>query len=71
MPAKPRPSGCLPAIGDRKLQLGKKRCEDATIAFSYGNNVEAAAAYQDVLKLLPPPDPCYALAKGRLKQLGK
>jgi hypothetical protein len=61
----------LPRIDDRKLQLGKKRCEDANIAFSYGNNVEAAAAYQDVVKLLPPPDPCYALAKGRLKQLGK
>ena len=63
--------GHLQRIDGQKLQRGNKRCEEGRLAFSYGDNAAAAAAFQDVVKLLPPSDPCYATARDRLKQLGK
>ena len=56
---------------EQKIVRGKKRCDEAKLAFSYGENAAAVAAFQDVLTLLPPSDPCHALAVERLKQLGK
>ena len=63
--------GHLQRIDGQKLQRGNKRCEEGRLAFSYGDNAAAAAAFQDVVKLLPPSDPCSATARDRLKQLGK
>jgi tetratricopeptide (TPR) repeat protein len=63
--------GPVQRIQDQKIRLGKKRCEEAKVAFSYGENTTAAAAFQDVVKLLPQSDPCYALARDRLTQLGR
>jgi pSer/pThr/pTyr-binding forkhead associated (FHA) protein len=61
----------LQRVADQRLQLGKKRCSEGQLDFSYGNNAAAIAAFQEVLKLLPPSDPCYATARDRLAQLRK
>ena len=61
----------LQRIADQKLLLGAKKCAEGKMEFSYGNNAAAAAAFQDVIKLLPPSDPCYAIARERLAQLRK
>ena len=66
-----RVDGALQRIEEQKIGRGRKRCDDAKVAFSYGENAAAAAAFQDVLTLLPPSDPCHTLAVDRLKQLGK
>jgi tetratricopeptide (TPR) repeat protein len=58
-------------IMDRKLAIGRKRCGEGQVQFSYGNNAAAIAAFQDAVKYLPQTDPCYATAKSRLQQLGK
>jgi tetratricopeptide (TPR) repeat protein len=58
-------------IMDRKLAIGRKRCNDGQVEFSYGNNAAAIAAFQDAVKYLPQSDACYATAKARLQQLGK
>jgi tetratricopeptide (TPR) repeat protein len=61
----------LQRIADQKMLLGGKKCAEGKMEFSYGNNAVAVAAFQEVLKLLPPSDPCYAIAKERLAQLRK
>jgi len=61
----------LQRIADQKMLLGGKKCAEGKMEFSYGNNAAAVAAFQEVLKLLPPSDPCYATAKERLAQLRK
>jgi tetratricopeptide (TPR) repeat protein len=61
----------LQRIAEQKIGRGRKRCDEAKVAFSYGENAAARAAFQDVLTLLPPSDPCHTLAADRLKQLGK
>jgi tetratricopeptide (TPR) repeat protein len=61
----------LQRIADQKMLLGGKKCAEGKMEFSYGNNAAAVAAFQAVLKLLPPSDPCYAIAKERLAQLRK
>ena len=61
----------LQRIADQRLLLGGKKCAEGKMEFSYGNNAAAAAAFQEVLKLLPPSDPCHAIAKERLAQLRK
>ena len=61
----------LQRIADQKLRLGKAKCEEGKVEFSYGNNAAAAAAFQEVIRLLPQSDPCYAIAKDRLAQLRK
>ena len=66
-----RVDGPLQRIAEQKIGRGRKRCDEAKVAFSYGENAAAAAAFQDVLTLLPPSDPCHTLAGDRLKQLGK
>ena len=59
-------------IADQKLLLGRRKCSEGQLDFSYGTNPAAAiAAFQEVIKLLPPSEPCYAIARDRLKQLGK
>ncbi len=66
-----RLDGPLQRMEEQKIVRGKKRCDEAKLAFSYGENAAAVAAFQDILTLLPPSDPCHALAVERLKQLGK
>ena len=66
-----RIDGPLQRIEEQKIGRGRKRCDEAKVAFSYGENAAARAAFQDVLTLLPPSDPCHTLAVDRLKQLGK
>ena len=66
-----RLDGPLQRMEEQKIVRGKKRCDEAKLAFSYGENAAAVAAFQDILTLLPPSDPCHALAVDRLKQLGK
>jgi tetratricopeptide (TPR) repeat protein len=66
-----RIDGALQRIAEQKIGRGRKRCDEAKVAFSYGENAAARAAFQDVLTLLPPSDPCHTLAADRLKQLGK
>jgi tetratricopeptide (TPR) repeat protein len=61
----------LQRMEEQKSGRGRKRCDEAKVAFSYGENAAAGAAFEDVLKLLPPSDPCHTLAVDRLKQLGK
>jgi hypothetical protein len=66
-----RIDGALQRIQEQKIGRGRKRCDEAKVAFSYGENAAAVAAFQDVLELLPPSDPCHTLAADRLKQMGK
>jgi tetratricopeptide (TPR) repeat protein len=66
-----RVDGALQRIEEQKIARGRKRCDDAKVAFSYGENAAATTAFHDVLTLLPPSDPCHTLAVDRLKQLGK
>jgi pSer/pThr/pTyr-binding forkhead associated (FHA) protein len=61
----------LQRIAEQKLALGRKRCSEGQLDFSYGNNAAAIAAFQEVMKLLPSSDPCYAIARDRLAQLRK
>jgi tetratricopeptide (TPR) repeat protein len=57
---------------DQKLLLGRRKCSEGQLEYSYGTNPAAAvAAFQEVMKLLPPSDPCYAIAKDRLEKLRK
>jgi tetratricopeptide (TPR) repeat protein len=56
---------------ERKLTVGRKRCDEGKVEFSFGNNTTAIPAFQDAVKFLPPSDPCYAIARQRLQQLGK
>jgi tetratricopeptide (TPR) repeat protein len=59
-------------LAENKIKLGRKRCEAGKLEYSYGTNRAAAiAAFQEVVKLLPPSDPCYAIAQERLRQLGQ
>jgi tetratricopeptide (TPR) repeat protein len=66
-----RIDGPLQRIEEQKIGRGRKRCDEAKVAFSYGENAAAVAAFQDVIGLLPPSDPCHTLARDRLKQLGR
>jgi len=61
----------LQRMADRKLQIGRRRCSEGQVEFSYGNNAAAVAAFQEVMKLLPQSEPCYAIARDRLAQLRK
>jgi tetratricopeptide (TPR) repeat protein len=66
-----RVDGPLQRIEEQKIGRGRKRCDEGKVAFSYGENAAAVAAFHDVIELLPPSDPCHTLARDRLKQLGK
>ena len=59
-------------LAENKVKLGRKRCEEGKLEFSYGTNRAAAvAAFQEAVKLLPPSDPCYTIAQKRLRELGQ
>ena len=58
-------------VTDRRIAVGRKRCNDGQLEFTYGNNAAAITAFQDAVRLLPQSDPCYAIARQRLQQLGK
>ena len=63
--------GLIQSLNARKTELGRKRCNEGKLAFSYGENAKAFAALQDALKYLPANDECAAIARQYLKQLGK
>jgi hypothetical protein len=41
-----------------KLALGKTKCADGRVEFSFGNNAAANGLLQEAVKLLPRSDPC-------------
>ena len=41
------------------------------MAFNYKNYAKAIAAFDEVIKWLPPTEPCYATAQDALKKLRK
>ena len=53
----------LQRIADKMLQLGRQKCTEGKAAFALGKNAAAIAAFTDVLRFLPPSDPCYATAQ--------
>ena len=68
----------LQRIADKRLQLGRQKCTEGKAAYALGRNAAAIAAFTEVLRLLPPSDPCYATAQEQqkkaqelLKKLGK
>ncbi len=61
----------LQRIADRKLQLGRKRCNDGLTEFSFGNNAAAIPQLQEATRLLSASDPCFAKAKDALQRMGK
>jgi tetratricopeptide (TPR) repeat protein len=64
--------GQIKRVTDQKIGFGERRCVEGNGEYSYGTNMAAAiAAYQDVVRTLPPSHPCHATARQRLKQLGK
>lgn len=58
----------LQRIADEKLQRGRAKCTEGKAAFALGKNAAAIAAFTDVLRLLPPSDPCYATAQEQQKK---
>ena len=67
----PQIDAAIQRVNERRNTLGQKRCKDGDLEFTFSNNAAAIAAYQDVIRLLPQNDPCYATAKARLQQLQK
>jgi len=61
----------LQRVADRKLQLGRKRCNDGLTEFSFGNNAAAIPQLQEATRLLLASDPCFAKAKDALQRMGK
>lgn len=58
----------LQRIADQKLQLGRQKCTEGKAAYALGKNAAAIAAFTDVLRFLPPSDPCYATAQEQQKK---
>jgi hypothetical protein len=54
-----------------QLETGRRRCSEGDVAFVLSKNGAAISAYEDVLRLLPPTDPCYARARERLRLMQK
>jgi tetratricopeptide (TPR) repeat protein len=59
----------LARIAELKAAAGRKACETADAAFVYGNDAGAQTHYAEVIKLLPPGDPCVVTAFERYPQL--
>ena len=57
-------------VQEKKRQLGLKACEDAKNAYAFNRGQQALQFYQQVIKLLPENDPCFATAKQRIAELG-
>ena len=61
----------LKEIDDAKIPFGRDKCTEGTLAFNYKNYAKAIAAFDEVIKWLPPTEPCYATAQDALKKLRK
>ncbi len=57
-------------VQEKKRQLGLKACDDAKNAYAFNRGQQALQFYQQVIKLLPENDPCFATAKQRIAELG-
>ena len=55
---------------DRKIALGRKRCNDGKVAQAYGDTATAVGAYQEAVRLLQGTnDPCYASAREYIQKV--
>jgi len=61
----------LKKIGDAKITFGRDKCTDGKLAYNYKDSARAIAAFDEVIKWLPPTEPCYATAQDALKKLRK
>lgn len=58
-------------LNDRKLELGRKRCQQGRLDYLYGQTATAIPELQDAVKYLPPTEECAVKAREILQKLGK
>jgi tetratricopeptide (TPR) repeat protein len=58
-------------VQEKKRQAGLKACDEAKNAYAFNRGQQALEFYQQVIKLLPESDPCFATAKERIATLSR